>query len=57
MLESGLLVVILIVLTMLLILTYCLLFVKYEWCHVLFTNNTVSYNQLPLLLSFGQILS
>ena len=41
-LDSGLLVVILIVLTMLLILSYCLLLVKYEWCHVLFSNNTVS---------------
>ena len=43
--DSGLLVVIIIVLTMLLILGYCLLFVKYEWCHVLYNNNTVSYSE------------
>ena len=43
--DSGLLVVIIIVLTMFLILGYCLLFVKYEWCHVLYNNNTVSYSE------------
>ena len=41
-LDSGLMVVMLIILTMILILIYCLLFVKYEWCPVLFANNTVS---------------
>ena len=41
-LDSGLMVVILIILTMILILIYCLLLVKYEWCHVLYANNTVS---------------
>ena len=40
-LDSGLLVVVIITLTMILIVIYCLLFVKYEWCHVLFANNTV----------------
>lgn len=41
-LDSGLMVVVLIILTMIIILIYCLLFVKYEWCPVLFANNTVS---------------
>ena len=41
-LDSGLVVVLVIIVTMLLILIYCLLLVKYEWCHVLFSNNTVS---------------
>ena len=41
-LDSGLVVVLVIVLTMVLILTYCLFLVKYEWCHVLFSNNTVN---------------
>ena len=49
-LDSGLLVVILIVLTMLLILSYCLLLVKYEWGHVLFSNNTVSITTLTVFI-------
>ena len=41
-LDSGLVVVLVIIVTMVLILIYCLLLVKYEWCHVLYSNNTVS---------------
>ena len=39
--DSGLVVVVCITVFMLGIAVYCLGFVKYEWCHVLFRNNTV----------------
>ena len=39
--DSGLVVVVFITTFMLGIAVYCLVFVKYEWCHVLFRNNTV----------------
>ena len=39
--DTGLVVVVCITASMIAIVVYCLLFVKYEWCHVLFKNNTV----------------
>jgi hypothetical protein len=36
--DSGLVVVVCIFTAMISIAVYCLLFVKYEWCHVLFRN-------------------
>ena len=39
--DSGLVVVVCITASMIAIVVYCLVFVKYEWCHVLFKNNTV----------------
>ena len=40
-LDTGLVVVVCITVSMIAIAIYCLVFVKYEWCHVLFKNNTV----------------
>ena len=39
--DSGLFIISLIISTMLMIVFYVLVFVKYEWCPVLFPNNTV----------------
>jgi hypothetical protein len=40
--DSGLAIIIFIIVSLLVILFYLLLFVKYEWCPVLYKNNTVS---------------
>ena len=40
--DSGLLVVVCIILVLLTSVFSFLLLVEYEWCHVLFRNNTVS---------------
>ena len=40
--DSGLAIIIFIIVSLFVILFYLLLFVKYEWCPVLFKNNTVS---------------
>ena len=41
--DSGLVVVVLIITSLVITVFSFLLFVDYEWCHVLFKNNTVSY--------------
>ena len=43
MMDSGLVVVVLIITSLVITVFSFLLFVDYEWCHVLFKNNTVSY--------------
>ena len=41
MMDSGLVVVVLIITSLVITVFSFLLFVDYEWCHVLFKNNTV----------------
>ena len=41
MMDSGLVVVVCIISSLIVIVFSFLLFVDYEWCHVLFKNNTV----------------
>ena len=41
MMDSGLVVVVFIISSLIIITFSFLLFVDYEWCHVLFKNNTV----------------
>ena len=50
-LDSGLVVVVCITASMIAIAIYCLIFVKYEWCHVLFRNNMVGIETLDWLQS------
>ena len=40
--DSGLVVVVTILVFLITVMMVTLLYVKYEWCHVLFRNNTVS---------------
>ena len=40
--DSGLVVVVFIITSLIITVFSFLLFVDYEWCHVLFKNNTVS---------------
>ena len=42
MMDSGLVVVVCIISSLIILTFSFLLFVDYEWCHVLFMNNTVS---------------
>ena len=42
MMDSGLVVVVIIISSLIVTTFSFLLFVDYEWCHVLFKNNTVS---------------
>ena len=48
--DSGLVVVVLIITSLVITVFSFLLFVDYEWCHVLFKNNTVRYFYYFLLL-------
>ena len=50
-LDSGLVVVVCITASMIAIDIYCLIFVKYEWCHVLFRSNMVGIETLDWLQS------
>ena len=44
--DSGLVVVVFIITSLIITVFSFLLFVDYEWCHVLFKNNTVSILQI-----------
>ena len=46
MMDSGLVVVVFIISSLIILTFSFLLFVDYEWCHVLFKNNTVNITQL-----------
>ena len=50
--DSGLLVVVCIILVLLTSVFSFLLLVEYEWCEVLFKNNTVSWNIILLILCY-----
>ena len=43
--DSGLVVVVFIITSLIITVFSFLLFVDYEWCHVLFKNNTVSIHK------------
>ena len=46
--DSGLVVVVFIITSLIITVFSFLLFVDYEWCHVLFKNNTVSILQIQI---------
>ena len=47
MVDSGLIVIIIIIVSLVLITFSFLIFVDYEWCHVLYNNNTVCTKYTP----------
>ena len=50
--DSGLLVVIIILAFLIAVLMTTFLVVKYEWCHVLFRNNTVRKSMLQKINNY-----
>ena len=54
--DSGLVVVVFIITSLIITVFSFLLFVDYEWCHVLFKNNTVGTNKCSTLLILNFVL-